>query len=378
MYSLQSATFDFKRLHTSFQSAATEDRDHLQSDLATLRSEVLQHSLKIWNLRMLGKGATGTIPLHLSAQPHIYREMMVPYNALRHALKKGGLNPDDVGLTEGFLFQEALRKVTTPIRQQLDVKRERVEDLTALILEQSLNALRHAGVSKESPEVTSLLELQREWMAFVRAPLAQYVELVKESLELRELVAGDLISQKQEERLAAIASYLHQNEREMVQRIRNLEEEGRVAVLGELKLYDFTQMVHTARQRYQTRRQIATNRKREEEEVAKQKLLDEHVRAAAQELELWRKIAIVECKNRYDHENIAMNNDYDPDGHFYAGPEEMQWLVEPDEFDPGVLGKVPGAHCLCHFHLIEGDRYVPRQYSKDGTAVKVSAATTAA
>ena len=117
---------------------------------------VYLNSQKIWLQRTHNVSES----IHLNAPPHVYREMFVPFNAVRAGLKKHGFDPDSIGLTECYLLQGAIDDATYRARQKVegwDVKY--TASLARHDLDRLLATLKDIGISDTAPEVLKIKEL---------------------------------------------------------------------------------------------------------------------------------------------------------------------------------------------------------------------------
>jgi hypothetical protein len=328
------------------------DLNEAKRKISVLRYNVYMNSQRIWLQRTHGASES----IHLQAPVHIYREMLVPFNAVRSGLKKLGIDPDAIGLAEGYLFDDLIERRLTNARENLEHGRDVTDD--KLQLKQMAAKLKEIGYGDEMKELREIHELLSNLEAAALKPVVEYVALVNESLELRKLAEVGTINGKQEQRLMGVSSYIHRNQNEMIAKLSILDTEKRSSIIGGHSMYEFRKKVTAASKRYAT---LA--------EKAAQEQAAANFRAEEEERELWRSVAKVECQHRYGHENYAVNSDWNGDGHFYSGPDQMEWGIPPDDGDHGLLVLQSGEqHCLCHWHKLSDDRFIPRKYSADQAA----------
>lgn len=334
-------------------------------DITELREEIYQNSSKIWVARHRGDATQ----LHMNAPSRIYREMLIPYQAVCVGLRNAGLDPLAAGLTDTFLFDPVLTNKIAALQAAFAGRNDTYSFSSEKIRVCALiQTLREIGFDTDSPSVKALETLLADITAAEMKPVYEYVKLVDESLLLRAQIEVGQMTRKMEERLVAISSYIYRSENEMMTFIHRLPSEVRAKLIGGNSMSEFAQRVKKARQRYET---TAKREQREKAEAEQKRLAAEQAereRLEKEELELWRKVAKVECRHRYGHDNAVLSNDYNPDGHFYAGQEETEWLVYPDGQDPGVSAVKLGSHCLCHFHKLEEGRFIPRNYTQQTKA----------
>lgn len=343
------------------------DQNIFVPKIEVIKDNILKNGRSVWALRHRGVDTE----LHLDAAPHIYREMMVQYNAVRSGLRNLGHDPESFGLTETFLFDEAIDKVLDSARKSCK-DAEGVNEYWGICerLQRMLQQLSSFGISPESNKYVATEQLIKEIQEIPMTVVREYVVLVSESLELRQKIAAGDFTRKMEDRLVGISVYIYRNEEQMMAFVRRLSEIDRLRLIGGNSLYEFHLAVLAAGKRYETK---ADKERREQAEEAVKKMeiqrLEEE-RLAEEERELWRKVAKVECQHRYGHDNAVLSIDYNPDGHFYAGQDETEWLVWPDHNtgDPGVSAPKNDARCLCHWHRLSDGRYIPRKYSNTQAA----------
>ena len=331
-----------------------EANESITPPLYDLKNRIYLNSLEIYLMR------TRSDSLRLDAPAHVYREMFVPYNAVRAGLKKQGFDPETIGLTDIWLFSGVIDTLIQNAEGVLEDNAVRFANdpqmyaRSGVELGRALDKLKEIGFSAEVTEIQKLITLREKVAAKEHAPLYEYVALVNESLELRALAEKGQISSRQEDRLEAISTYIYRNHKALAHQLRELSStELREKIIGGHSWYEFQKKVDAAMKRYETSTKKA---KREAKEAVE--------RAVEEEREKWRTVAKTECQHRYGHENYAANSDWNGDGHFYSGPDQMEWGIPPDDGDHGLLVLKSGEQrCLCHWHKLSDDRFIPRKYS---------------
>jgi hypothetical protein len=174
-----------------------------------------------------------------------------------------------------------------------------------------------------------------------KAVTQQFVELVEESLSLRRLAEQDKLTIASERRLIGVVAFIRRNKVQLVAALSALPVVDRQVLMGDQSVYSFRKKVDAASGHYKTLAE----------------------KAAETGLELWRQVAKVECLHRYGHDSVVLSNDYNPDYHFYAGENQTEWVIYPDDVgDPGVSSVKPGEYCLCHHLMLDG-LYIARTYT---------------
>lgn len=342
---------------------ASADSSLYTPKMEVLLDNIIANSHAVWVTRT--RRPAGELTL-LSQPVHVYREMMVPFTAVCHGLRNQGQDPASLGLPEDFIFAKAVDDfLAAEVREEITVDIE----MTERSLAEMAVRLKQIGLSNESDSVTKIKAAIESCREKKMKPLREFVALVGESMDLRKAIAETNFSVKQEDRLVAIATYLRRTYEQYCRDIALLEEAEFKELLKGQDFFQFRATVEEAKRFYETTRKRHEREKVAHEAAEKRKQEEEERQRDAERLETWRKVAKVECRHRYGHENAVLSNDYDPDGHFYAGEEETEWLVWPDHNtgDPGVSAVKHGAHCLCHWHKLDG-MYIKRQYSQPQTA----------